>query len=86
MIPSTRTESTFSCFLPLTKERIMAKAAGKSGVKTSGSEGSGLANLNLKVSEDERWAFKEWCVMHRVSQVDGFRRAFELLRRHGLED
>lgn len=64
----------------------MAKAAGKSGAKTSGSEGSGLANLNLKVSEDERWAFKEWCVKHRVSQVDGFRRAFELLKRHGLED
>ena len=64
----------------------MAKETGKSDVKTSGSEGTGLANLNLKVSEDERWAFKEWCVMHRISQVDGFRRAFELLKRHGLED
>lgn len=64
----------------------MAKETGKSDVKTSGSEGAGLSNLNLKVSEDERWAFKEWCVMHRVSQVDGFRRAFELLKRHGLED
>lgn len=64
----------------------MFKVTGKSGAKTSGSEGSGLANLNLKVSEDERWAFKEWCVMHRVSQVDGFRRAFELLKRHGIED
>ncbi|MCG6113180.1 MAG: hypothetical protein MEQ74_13585 [Paracoccus sp.] len=64
----------------------MVKVAGKSGAKTSGSDGKGLANLNLKVTEDERWAFKEWCVMHRVSQVDGFRRAFELLKRHGLED
>lgn len=64
----------------------MAKETVKSDVKTSGSEGAGLSNLNLKVSEDERWAFKEWCVMHRVSQVDGFRRAFELLKRHGLED
>lgn len=64
----------------------MTKVTNKSGATTSGSEGTGLANLNLKVSEDERWAFKEWCVMHRVSQVDGFRRAFELLKRHGLED
>lgn len=45
-----------------------------------------LVNLNLKVSDDERWAFKEWCVKHRISQVDGFRRAFELLKQHGIED
>lgn len=45
-----------------------------------------LVNLNLKISDDERWAFKEWCVKHRISQVDGFRRAFELLKRHGVED
>lgn len=64
----------------------MTKVTRKSDAKTSGSEGAGLANLNLKVSEDERWAFKEWCVTHRISQVDGFRRAFELLKRHGLED
>ena len=64
----------------------MAKVGGKSGAKTSGSGGAGLANINLKVSEDERWAFKEWCVNNRVSQVDGFRRAFELLKRHGLDD
>ena len=79
-------ESTVSCFLSLTKERIMVKVSDKSGAKTSGSERAGLANLNLKVSEDERWAFKEWCVKNRISQVDGFRRAFELLKRHGLED
>ncbi|MDM7458802.1 MAG: hypothetical protein P3W94_005515 [Paracoccus sp. (in: a-proteobacteria)] len=64
----------------------MAKVGGKSGAKMSGSGSAGLANINLKVSEDERWAFKEWCVNHRISQVDGFRRAFELLKRHGLED
>ncbi|MFN4060389.1 MAG: hypothetical protein ACK4IA_06490 [Paracoccus hibiscisoli] len=64
----------------------MAKVAGKLGTKTSGSDGKGLANLNLKVSEDEKWAFKEWCVKHRISQVDGFRRAFELLKEHGLKD
>lgn len=41
-----------------------------------------LANLNLKITEDERWAFKEFCVRHRMSQVDGFRAAFELLKLH----
>lgn len=86
MLASLDAESVTSCFLPLTKERIMAKVGGKSGAKTSGSDSSGLANINLKVSEDERWAFKEWCVNNRVSQVDGFRRAFELLKRHGLDD
>ncbi len=64
----------------------MVKMTRKSGAKPSGSEEQGLANINLKVSEDERWAFKEWCVQHRVSQVDGFRRAFELLQRHGIRD
>lgn len=49
-------------------------------------EGSPTANLNLKITEDERWAFKAWCVEHRVSQVDGFRRAFELLKTYGLEN
>ena len=64
----------------------MVKMTRKSGAKPSGSEGQGLANINLKVSEDERWALKEWCVQNRISQVDGFRRAFELLKRHGLKD
>ncbi|WP_083484269.1 hypothetical protein [Loktanella sp. 3ANDIMAR09] len=41
-----------------------------------------LANLNLKITEDERWAFKELCVRHRMSQVDGFRMAAALLRNH----
>ncbi|WP_417249910.1 hypothetical protein [Celeribacter sp.] len=44
-----------------------------------------LANLNLKLTEDERWAFKELCVRNRMSQVDGFRLAFELLKTH-LDD
>lgn len=38
------------------------------------------ANINLKVAEEEKWAFKEWCVHHRMSQVDAFRQAFELLQ------
>jgi len=41
-----------------------------------------LANLNLKVTEDERWDFKEFCVRNRMSQVDGFRLAFELMKKH----
>lgn len=85
VLASIDAESSIACFLPLTKERIMVKVAGESGAKTSGSDRTGLANLNLKVSENERWAFKEWCVKHRISQVDGFRRAFELLRKHGLD-
>lgn len=39
-----------------------------------------FGNLNLKFSEDEKWAFKEFCARHRMSQVDGFREAFELLK------
>ena len=39
-----------------------------------------LANLNHKITEDERCAFKELCVRNRMSQVDGFRRAFDLLK------
>lgn len=38
------------------------------------------ANVNLKVSEEEKWAFKEWCVHHRMTQVNAFREAFELLK------
>lgn len=38
------------------------------------------SNVNLKVTEEEKWAFKEWCVHHRVTQVDAFREAFELLK------
>lgn len=45
-------------------------------------ETSKIANLNLKITEDERWAFKEFCVKHRMSQVDGFRLAFELMKTH----
>ena len=43
--------------------------------------GNATANINLKVSEDERWAFKEWCARNRMSQVDAFRRAFTLLQK-----
>lgn len=42
-------------------------------------DGTKLSNLNLKITEDERWAFKELCVRYRMSQVDGFRLAARLL-------
>lgn len=37
-------------------------------------------NINLRVTEEERWAFKAWCAENRISQVDAFREAFALLR------
>jgi hypothetical protein len=46
------------------------------------SDATKVSNLNLKISEDERWAFKELCVRHRMSQVDGFRLAARLLEDH----
>lgn len=45
-------------------------------------EGEKLSNLNLKITADERWAFKELCVRNRMSQVDGFRLAARLLAEH----
>jgi hypothetical protein len=38
-------------------------------------------NLNMKVTEDERWFFKEFCARHRMSQVEAFREGLELLKR-----
>lgn len=45
-----------------------------------------ISNINLRVTEEERWVFKAWCAEHRISQVDAFREAFELLKaaRSGL--
>lgn len=72
-------------FLSWKKERLKGRTrVGRTPAETR--DGNATANLNLKVTEDERWAFKEWCVKNRMSQVDGFRRAFELLKRHGAED
>lgn len=42
--------------------------------------GPPTANINLKVSDDEKWAFKTWCAQHRMTQVEAFRRAFSLLK------
>lgn len=43
-------------------------------------EADGYANINLKVTEEEKWAFKAWCAQNRMTQVDAFRKAFGLLR------
>lgn len=37
-------------------------------------------NINIRVTDEERWAFKAWCAEHRMSQVDAFREAFQLLK------
>ena len=39
-----------------------------------------LSSINLKVSQEERWAFKAWCAQSRMTQGEAFRRAFELLQ------
>lgn len=39
------------------------------------------SNINLKVTEDEKWAFKAWCAQNRMTQVEAFRQAFELLKK-----
>lgn len=44
------------------------------------------ANVNLKLTTEEKWAFKEWCVHHRMTQVDAFRKAFKLLQAMHAED
>lgn len=41
---------------------------------------SALSSVNFKIPEWERRAFKVWCAERGVSQVEAFRRGFELLR------
>lgn len=50
------------------------------------SSSTSYANVNLKVTEEEKWAFKEWCVHHRVTQVHAFREAFALLKEKHAEE
>lgn len=58
----------------------MAKK-GKPSLDSQVSEvGTRRAQLNITITEDELWAFREWCVRHRIKQQDAFRRAFELLK------
>lgn len=39
-----------------------------------------LVSINLKVPERERRAFKVWCAERGVTQVDAFRKSFQLLK------
>lgn len=39
-----------------------------------------FANINIKVTEEEKWAFKTWCAQNRMTQVEAFRRAFGILK------
>ena len=39
-----------------------------------------LVSINLKVPEKERRAFKVWCAEQGLTQVEAFRRGFQLLK------
>jgi len=46
--------------------------------------GGTRATINLTVTDELKWAYKEWCTRHRLSQIDAFKEAFELLQaKHG---
>ena len=39
-----------------------------------------IVSINLKVPERERRAFKVWCAERGITQVDAFRKGFNLLK------
>lgn len=39
-----------------------------------------MVNLNFRVTERERRAFKAWCAANGMTQTDGFRAGFEALK------
>lgn len=39
-----------------------------------------MVNLNFRVTERERRAFKAWCATNGMTQTDGFRAGFEALK------
>jgi hypothetical protein len=39
-----------------------------------------IVSINLKVPERERRAFKVWCAEQGITQVDAFRKGFQLLK------
>lgn len=45
-----------------------------------------LVSINLKVPERERRAFKVWCAERGITQVEAFRKGFQLLKNNELED
>ncbi|MGI3212645.1 hypothetical protein ACROSR_16210 [Roseovarius tibetensis] len=44
-----------------------------------------MVNLNFRVSERERRAFKPWCAVNGMTQTEGFRAGFELLKQKRQE-
>jgi hypothetical protein len=46
----------------------------------SAEQTSGRGTINLTVDVDLKYEFKEWCARHRTSQVNAFRKAFDLLK------
>lgn len=45
--------------------------------------GTAYSNVNLKITEEE-WAFKNWCIHQRITQVDMYREHFALLKENML--
>ena len=39
-----------------------------------------IVSINLKVPERERRAFKVWCAERGITQVDAFRKGFQMLK------
>lgn len=39
-----------------------------------------LVSINLKIPERERRAFKVWCAERGMTQVEAFKKGFELLK------
>ena len=39
-----------------------------------------MVNLNFRVTERERREFKAWCATNGMTQTEGFRSGFELLK------
>lgn len=45
-----------------------------------------MVNLNFRVTERERRAFKAFCAANGMTQTDGFRSGFELLKEAKADD
>ena len=44
-----------------------------------------LVSLNFKITERERRAFKVWCAERGITQVNAFRKGFQILREKDSE-
>ncbi len=45
-----------------------------------------LVSLNFKIPERQRREFKVWCAERGITQVEAFRKGFQLLKRYEDED